>query len=106
VLTADLTNPTSTSSGVFGAQVLTLKLNVALSGYGGLYYCNGASDSLSGMTIAQILAAMETALGGGALPAGYTLSGLNELADNLSTKTFHECKVGPFAAKLSWDPCP
>lgn len=114
-LTADLTNPTSTSAGVFGGQVLTLKINVALSAagatsntlgnFGNLYYCN-PGDSLHGMTVSQILAAMETALGGGALPAGHTYASLSDLADSLNTQAYHECKVGGFATKLSRTPCP
>jgi hypothetical protein len=114
-LTADLVNPTSSSSGVFGGQVLTLKINVALSAagvtpnltgnFGDLYYCN-PGDSLHGLTVSQILAAMETALGGGALPAGYSYSSLNALANNLNINTFHDCEVGSFAAFLSRTPCP
>lgn len=111
VLTADLTNPTSSSSGVFGGQVLTLKINVAESGipggtppgFGDLYYCN-AGDSLNGMTVSQILAVMETALGGGVLPYGYSIKGddktlsLNDLANNLNANSFDNCVVGAFAA--------
>jgi hypothetical protein len=119
-LTADLTNPTDSSSGVFGGQVLTLKINVAESGaangtpagFGDLYYCN-AGSSLNGMTVRQILAVMETALGGGALPDGYSIKGengslsLNDLADNLNVNSFHQCKVGSFATQyLSRTSCP
>ncbi|MFM8655650.1 MAG: hypothetical protein ACKOD5_00740, partial [Chthoniobacterales bacterium] len=82
-LTLDLTNPTSSSSGVFGGQVLALKLNIALSDggatparLGDLFYIN-PGDSLSGYKVRQILAAAETALGGGALPAGYTYATLS-----------------------------
>lgn len=89
-LTADSTNPTSTTSGQFGGQTLALKLNLALSnagvnpaGFGNLYYCPAPGDSLRGQTVAQILAAAETAMGGGALPSGYTYSGLSGLAANL-----------------------
>ncbi|HEV8485916.1 MAG TPA: hypothetical protein VGV87_20405 [Blastocatellia bacterium] len=88
-LTADLTNPMTSASGQFGGQVLALKLNIALSdasatspGLGDLYYCE-AGSSLSGMTVRQILAAAETALGGGALPAGYTYATLADLCANL-----------------------
>lgn len=89
-LTADLTNPTSSSSGVFGGQVLALKLNIALSDggatpaeLGALYYVN-PGDALSGYTVRQILAAAETALGGGPLPTGYTYASLSTLCDNLN----------------------
>lgn len=88
-LNADLTNPTSTSSGQFGGQLLALKLNVALSdaavtpgGFGDLYYCD-ATSSLNGQTVRQILSAAETALGGGAVPSGYTYASLAGLAANL-----------------------
>jgi hypothetical protein len=112
VLTEDLVNPESTSAGVFGAQVLTLKINVAESGatngtpagFGSLYYCK-AGDTLSGSTVAQILAAMETALGGGAVPAGQSITSLNALADDLNKNSFHECVVGPFSQYLSTSPC-
>lgn len=89
-LTLDLTDPTSSSSGVFGGQVLALKLNIALSdcgatpaGLGDLYY-RSPGDALNGFTVRQILAAAETALGGGALPAGYTYASLSTLCDNLN----------------------
>ena len=89
-LTLNLADPTSSSSGVFGGQVLALKLNIALSdcgatpaGLGELYYLN-PGDSLNGFTVRKILAAAETALGGGALPAGYTYASLSTLCDNLN----------------------
>jgi hypothetical protein len=89
-LTVDLTNPASSSSGVFGGQALALKLNIALSdggatpaGLGDLVYVN-PGDALSGYKVRQILAAAETALGGGPLPAGYTYSSLSTLCDNLN----------------------
>ena len=88
-LTADLINPTGSSSGVFGGQVLALKLNIALSdaaatsiGFGDLYYCEAAA-SLHGQTVRQILAVAETALGGGALPSGYTYASLQDLCEKL-----------------------
>jgi hypothetical protein len=90
VLTADLTNPTSTSAGVFGGQVLALQLNVDFSdagvtagGFGDLVYSDSAS-SLDGKTVSEILAAANMALGGGGLPSGYTFSSLNALATNLN----------------------
>jgi len=92
-LIADVTNPTSSTSGVFGAQVLALQINVDFSaagitqGPGGpvgeLELCN-TGTSLDGQTIAQILAAANTALGGGGLPTGYSISDLNDLVDNLN----------------------
>ena len=41
-------------------------------------------DALSGYKVRQILAAAETALGGGTLSAGYTYSSLSTLCDNLN----------------------
>ena len=89
-LTADLADPTNSSSGVFGGQVLALKLNIALSdggatpaGLGDLYYRN-PGDALHGFTVRGILAAAEIALGGGTLPSGYTYASLSTLCDNLN----------------------
>lgn len=88
-LNADSVNPTSSSSGQFGGQVLALKLNIALSdaainatGFGDLYYCDPTS-SLDGKTVREILAVAEVALGGGDLPEGYTYSSLAGLCANL-----------------------
>ena len=97
-LAGSVTNPTSTSAGVFGGQATALKLNVDFNDAG---IIDGAEGSISGltlqgtgtsldeMTVAQILAAVETALGGGALPAGYSYSMLNDLADELNN-AFHD----------------
>jgi len=89
-LTVDLVDPSSSSAGVFGGQVLALKLNIALSdggatppGLGDLYYIN-PGDTLHGLTVRQILAAAETALGGGPRPAGYSYAMLSTLCDNLN----------------------
>lgn len=117
VLTADLINPTSSSAGVFAGQVLTLKINIALSdagvtpnalgSFGDLYYNDqDGAGSLHNKTVREILAAMEVALGGGPLPAGYTISSLNALADSLNTEAFHEGLVGSFAQYLSLTPWP
>ena len=98
VLTVDLLDPSSSSSGVFGGQALALKLNIALSdsgttppGLGDLSYRN-PGDALHGFTVRQILAAAETALGGGPLPAGHTYSSLSTLCDNLNL-SWHEMTV-------------
>lgn len=90
-LSLNLTNPDSSSSGVFGGQVLALQLNVDCSGkvasmqagFGGLIYHN-PGDSLDGQSVSQILTAANTALGGGSLPPGYTFSSLNDLVANLN----------------------
>ena len=67
-LTADYTNPLSTSSGVFGGQVLALQLNVDFSDYGlpfpsppasfplfGDLQITGTGTSFDGMTVRQLL---------------------------------------------------
>lgn len=107
-LTADLINPTSTSSGVFGAQVLTLKLNIALSdigatpeGFGDLYYCDETS-SLHGLTIRQILAAAEVALGGGAVPDGYSYASLSGLVEDVALSFHAESEVAPGCGVSDW----
>jgi hypothetical protein len=101
VLTSDLTNPFTSSAGVFGGQVLALKINVAMSGagktptgFGDIVY-KGAG-CLSGQPVKNILAAMEIALGGGPLPNGCTLSGLNELATRLN-ESFDNCQTSTWA---------
>jgi hypothetical protein len=87
-LTADLSNPTSSSSGVFGGQVLALQLNVDFSNAGvtpstlGAAVYNG-SGCMAGSTVADILAAANTALGGGSV-AGCSIGNLNSLATNLN----------------------
>ncbi len=93
------TTPPGTESGVFGGQVLALQLNVDFSDagvtqrsggpLGALYYCN-LGDSLHGQTIYEILAAANTALGGGELPDGYTYSSLNQLVTNLN-EAYRDC---------------
>lgn len=92
-LTADLVNPTSSSAGVFGGQVLALRLNVGFSAAGvtqgaggalGGLKLTGTGTSLDGLTVDQVLAVAESALGGGALPADYTIANLNALVTNLN----------------------
>ncbi len=86
----DYVNPEDTSSGVFGGQVLALKLNVDFSdaeitpiGFGDLILCN-TGTSLDGQTVREILGAANEALGGGSLPDGYTISQLNDLVTKLN----------------------
>jgi hypothetical protein len=104
-LTANVTNPTSTSAGVFGGQVTALRLNVDFNDAGiidgflgsisGLFL-QGTGGSLDGQTVAAILAAAELALGGGALPTGYDLSSLNNLVDELNN-AFDNCDPSDWA---------
>ena len=94
-LTSDLGNPSSSVSGVFGGQVLALRLNIDFSDagltlgglgipFGDLRMC-GVTDTTAynGMTVRQILGALNTALGGGAAPYPYSvLSGLTGNLNN------------------------
>lgn len=87
-LTADLVDPTRSSAGVFGGQVLALKLNVAFSaahvtpsGYGDLVLVD-TGTALDGMTVGQVLVEAEIALGGGTAAAD--IATLNTIATNLN----------------------
>jgi hypothetical protein len=103
-LTADSENATSTSGGTLAKQTAALYLNTKFNpGFGSLYLV-GTGTSLDGQTVQQILDASNTALGGGALPAGYTYGSLNALVANLNINTYHECVVGSFASHLSATP--
>jgi len=96
-LDQDYLNPQSNnSSGVFGGQVLALQLNVDFSnagktpgGLANLTLCN-TGTSLDGNTIQAILAAANTALGGGTLPAGYNYPDLSDLITKLN-EAFDNC---------------
>ena len=103
----DYVNPTDKNeSGVFGGQVTALQLNVdfAEAGkmpqtgsthVGALKLCN-TGTSFDGQTVVSVLAAANTALGGGAIPTGFTVSTLNDLVDNLN-KAFDNCLPSDWA---------
>jgi hypothetical protein len=109
-LTQDLVNPTSSSAGVFGGQVLALQLNVDFSPtliglgrakfpVGSLVLCN-TGTSLDGFTVAQILQVANQALGNkDALPFGFTYSSLNDLVTNLN-EAFDNCSPNAFAQQF------
>ena len=90
-LDGNYTDPTTTKSGVFGGQVLALQLNVLLNdtAFSDLTITN-TGTSFDGMTVQNVLDAANQALGGGALPSGYTLSNLNDLASFLN-QGFDNC---------------
>lgn len=122
ILTSDLVNPTSTSSRVFGGQVLALQINVDFSDagvtnnatgkFGDLKFANLVAGSqlkkgvevlltltatqaaaLNGKTVRQILADANMALGGGGLPSyAGSISELNAIADFLNN-SFDNCVV-------------
>jgi hypothetical protein len=91
-LNGDLSNPTTTSAGIFAGQVAGLKLNIDFSAAGllpgtsGLHFgdlvltgMTGADSGLNGLTVSQFLTLTNTALGGGA--TGFTFTDLDiELA--------------------------
>jgi hypothetical protein len=90
VLTSSATNPTTSAAGVFAGQVLALKLNVDFSAAGvttpGLGSLKIASGPLTGQTVSQVLALAMAVLGGNTslLPAGLTISGLNDIVDAIN----------------------
>ena len=95
-LTASALNPTTgTAAGVFAGQVLALALNVQLKNFGSAVLI-GTGTSFDGQTVAQVLAAVNLALSGGALPAGFTYSSLNDLVDKLNN-SFDGCTATAWA---------
>ena len=106
-LTSDALNPTSSSAGVFGGQVLALQLNVDFCDAGltgspgsplGDMMLNDATSPLNGQTVRQILALANRALGGGNVSAqGVTINTLNTLIDNLNG-AFDNCQASGWAA--------
>ncbi|HEY1497655.1 MAG TPA: putative Ig domain-containing protein [Candidatus Solibacter sp.] len=101
VLGASATNPTSSASGVFGGEVLALELSVDFSNKGitpsGLANLKLNSGSLSGQTIGQVLALANSVLGGGSLPSGLTLSGLNDIIDQINNNFDNGSTNGGYA---------
>lgn len=103
-LDADSANPASDNhSGVFGGQVLALKINVDFSAagvtqngggaFGSVRICSSGNLELDGSTVAQVLQAANTALGGGPLPYGLAwISELNDLVTALN-ESFDNCQT-------------
>ena len=106
-LTGSLTDPTSSPSGVFGGQVLTLELNVDFSTAGiiqgavGSLFVFNTNTSFDGKSVWDVLAAANYALGGGNLAdighADYSIRGnvtgtynLNDLVSFLN-QGFDNC---------------
>jgi hypothetical protein len=93
-LTADLLDPTSSSSGAFGAEVLALKVNVdfgdaGLMGsftFGNLTIC-GVSDAVNGQSVRQFEATANTLLGGGT--ASLSIADASTLANELNGSFFN-----------------
>jgi hypothetical protein len=101
-LTANLTNPTSSSSGVFGGQVLALQLNVDMSTYGVTPAGYGDVVVDGTWTVNDVLAAANAALGGA---GAYTPGDLNELVDNLNN-AMDNCTTTSWAAAHLSEPAP
>ncbi|HEY5924676.1 MAG TPA: hypothetical protein VIV11_23515 [Kofleriaceae bacterium] len=90
-LTADLIDPSSTSSGAFGGEVLGLALNVAFSSltggtsgvqFGSLTLCGVTPASLNGTSVNALLASANTLLGGGT--NAFTINDLAPIAAELN----------------------
>ena len=91
-LNTNLSNPTTTSAGIFAGEVAGLKLNIDFSAAGflpgtsGLHFgdlvltgMTGADSELNGLTVSQFLSLDDMALGGAA--TGFTITDLDiELA--------------------------
>ena len=90
VLKVSAVNPLGSAAGVFGGQVLALRLSVDFSAAGikkpGLGSLTVISGPLSGYTVNQVLALANAVLGGAtsALPAGVTISQVNEVVDAIN----------------------
>ena len=106
-LTADQTDPETTSSGVFGGQLVAATLNVAVDDaglrrdgarppfpagtLGVLVYVAGCVDAdLVGLSVNQVIALSNIAISGGGTPAGVTISDLNEALSVLN-ENFVDC---------------
>ena len=95
-LTADLLiDPTSSSSGVFGGQVLALQLNVDFSNSGITPVGFGSLKVDGGKTVSEILADANAALGGA---TGYNIADLNPLVTNLN-EAVDNCTVSSWASE-------
>jgi len=95
-LDADLGNPTSSLSGIYGGDVTALALNVDFSAagllpgtsglaFGNLYLTGFEGTSLArldGLTVSQLLAINETALGGGT--TSFSIADLQPATDSLN----------------------
>jgi hypothetical protein len=93
-LDATLDDPTTSASGAFGGEVVTLTLNVDFSDagfitgtaglkFGDLTICNSGVTALNGATVRQFLAAANQLLGGGTSTYG-TIADLQPIASNLN----------------------
>jgi hypothetical protein len=105
-LNSDLIDPTSSSAGTFGGDVVALEVNVDFSDagktagnapvrFGDLRLCGyPITPGLNGMTVREILAIGNTLLGGGT--ASFTITELALVADSLNS-SFNGGTVSTFA---------
>jgi uncharacterized repeat protein (TIGR01451 family) len=104
-LNADLVDPTSTSSGLFGGDVLALRFNIDMSDagsfpgapgirFGDLILCGVAPSGLDGMTVRAFQAVANDALGGGSTPSA--VEALDALAQSVNA-AFLDGAVTAFA---------
>jgi len=103
-LDADLENPTTTSSGIYGGEVAGLKLNIDFSDagllmassslkFGDLTLCAMTAPVLDGLTVRQFLAINNNLLGGGSdvidiADAEALLASLNNAFDDGNASSF------------------
>ena len=110
-LTAGLSNPTTSASGIFGGQVLALRLNIDFSDAGGLgensslkfgdlTLCGFSNDptfgdlpNLNGISVRQFSTMANTLLGGGS--ATYSIDQLGPITDEINSS--FDGGVSPFA---------
>jgi hypothetical protein len=92
-LTADLVDPTSTASGIFGGEVLAVRFNIDFSdagfmvGTSGLHVgdltlCGLAQTGLNGSSVRSFIDVANTALGGGATP--YSITDINQISSDIN----------------------
>ena len=106
-LSASLSNPTNSPSGLFGGDVVALTLNVDISNagflrgtssipFGNLDLTNfsGGLSGLNGLTVSQFLGIANTCLGDGSCPCG--LDNVAAIADELDA-SFDDGSASKFA---------
>ena len=106
-LTSSLVDPTSSSSGVFGGQVLALRLNLDFNDAGGILSSDledfgsvvlpNTDTFFDGSSISEILDAAESALGGGWIDTvlNILVTNLNEAFDNCVPNDWAQTHLAP-----------
>jgi hypothetical protein len=114
-LNADLVNPTTTSSGAFGGEVLGLQLNIdfADAGHmdgstglhvGDLTICNTPLFFVNGTTVRTFAGFANSALGGG--PAPHSITALSDIAGAINSAFIGGSPSGFAQASLFNGACP